>query len=108
MSDVKLRSCPFCGSARVGFEYIDDQFKDNNVFVACKACKASSAIYLKKSEAVAAWNRRPSDGHTCGECAYRDKGSGPFSWCRLFLNKCVGEWDIACCDFKKTESEEAR
>ena len=61
-------------------------------------------LYAEADAADAAWNRRPLDGHTCGECANfcaETKRCGS-------IRECVGEWDTACCDFKKTESEEAK
>ena len=61
-SEPELKPCPFCGSAEAMLEYVDDQFKDHNVFVACGSCKASSAIHFSKREAVAAWNRRAERG----------------------------------------------
>lgn len=56
-NEPELKPCPFCGG-RAKFEYVDDQFKDNNVFVVCGSCKTSSAIHSTKRDAIAAWNRR--------------------------------------------------
>lgn len=53
-----LKPCPFCGSADVEIEYLDEQFRDHHMFVECKSCEASSAIHFTRKEAVAAWNRR--------------------------------------------------
>lgn len=58
MSEAGLKPCPFCGSTKIKFEYLDEQFKDHNVFVTCDTCKSSSAIHLLKGDAVAAWNSR--------------------------------------------------
>ena len=102
MSDVKLRPCPFCGGRAVltedRYAYGGAPFK-----VECQNCGANRTDY-ERGEAVGGWNRRPWDGHTCGECANfcaDTKRCGS-------IRECVGEWDTACCDFKKTESEEAK
>ena len=91
MNPTKLKPCPFCGGADVDFGYADDQFKDHNVFVACGACKASSAIHPTKREARAAWNRRANPATSahlqgkkcCGNCARfsRDPKDPRNGWC---------------------------
>ena len=53
MTNIKLKSCPFCGGKA---EYIVcglDAF-----YICCKQCRASSKIYNKKLEAITAWNMR--------------------------------------------------
>lgn len=54
----ELKPCPFCGSGDVEIEYLDKEFHDHYMFVRCKSCEASSAIYFTRKRAIAAWNRR--------------------------------------------------
>lgn len=59
-SDVELKACPLCG----GEATLDEFENDYGVryFLRCTTCELSTnAISQSRSEAIAAWNRRPSE-----------------------------------------------
>lgn len=54
MTDT-VKACPFCGSDATS---IDDGFA---YWVECTECSATSAPAIEMAEALAAWNKRPTD-----------------------------------------------
>lgn len=56
MTDIKLKSCPFCGAAP---RYIGATQNDNS-FIICDACTAcfSLPLTVKKEELIESWNNR--------------------------------------------------
>lgn len=53
MSNYKLLPCPFCGGSGN-----PKNMRKLTFFVKCNKCSASTGMYIKKEEALAAWNRR--------------------------------------------------
>jgi len=53
----KLKRCPFCFDKAVVHKVCDLNFYQ----VFCRKCKASSAMYGKRVDAVSAWNLRATD-----------------------------------------------
>ena len=91
---TELKPCPFCGGVP------EVMYNCGKFSVACTVCKCGTSYeHDFKGQAFAAWNRRPSDGHTCGECANFCAGK----WCGC-IRECVDEHDNACSGFElKTE-----
>lgn len=52
----KLKSCPFCGGKAVLKIWIGPSIPESKV--SCEKCFASSAFFIKDSEAIEAWNKR--------------------------------------------------
>ena len=50
-----LEQCPFCGSNDVT---IEDGGDNNNFFIQCQDCEASTGYFSNAEEAVDAWNNR--------------------------------------------------
>ena len=56
MDNIELLPCPFCGGeAEARRSMVNDEVM---YVVFCKNCDASSAYYMQKETAIAAWNRR--------------------------------------------------
>ena len=54
-----LRPCPFCGNSTTVF---CKNYEDGRVFkVVCNMCRASGGLYIRRDDAVDAWNRRASE-----------------------------------------------
>ena len=51
---MKLKPCPFCGSAKVGEHWPNDLI----VMVRCTKCKAEGPITVTEIGAKRMWNRR--------------------------------------------------
>lgn len=88
MNGIELRHCPFCGG-KAAVNYNCGQFA-----VECPDCECSTAFDPSKEKVVAAWNRRPQDGHKCGECAELC-GNGKTTLC-THVRELVGTSDEAC------------
>lgn len=72
----ELKSCPFCGGIEVSFDYRyvrANRWRDYITFVKCAVCGAQSRPFafdgndsddrdVAESKAMAAWNRRCSNG----------------------------------------------
>lgn len=92
MSNEKLKPCPFCGSTDIviaqkpGFS--------SGGYALCRGCCATTMSSIYTDEAIANWNRRPNDGHKCGECAELC-GNGKTTWC-THVRELVGPSDEAC------------
>ena len=56
MSDLKLKSCPFCGADE---SFLTIMIADVDVcFIKCCVCGGSSGICSTSEEAADAWNKR--------------------------------------------------
>lgn len=53
MSNRELLPCPFCGEAGA-----QKDIRKITFCIKCNKCLASTGMYIKREEAVAAWNRR--------------------------------------------------
>ena len=53
MTNIKLKSCPFCGGKA---ELVTCGLYA--FYIRCKQCRMGSGVYEKKREAVIAWNMR--------------------------------------------------
>ena len=96
MCELNMKPCPFCGGRATKVCH-----KNNEPFpweVACSVCGGSVGYYMAESEAVAAWNRRPHNGHTCGECENLNEGNGKSAWCPS-AREVVAFSDKACSAF---------
>ena len=72
----ELKNCPFCGGTEVSFEYrylSRNRYKDYITFAKCEICGAQSRSFsfdsdystdrdVAEDKALAAWNRRCSNG----------------------------------------------
>ena len=59
MSEIKLKSCPFCGGESVLLNSSREIPEESVVFwVYCKNCSATSMTYDKREEAIECWNTR--------------------------------------------------
>lgn len=58
VSEIKLKPCPFCGGNATTVE----SDPTGEFFICCESCKAFVGVYATENEAVAAWNRRATDG----------------------------------------------
>lgn len=58
----ELKPCPFCGGKAevVWMPYIN--VEGMGLVVECNHCWAETGYYATREEAIAAWNRRASDG----------------------------------------------
>lgn len=72
-TDFTLKECPFCGNpAMLDFsgdgnkQYFDEdgyvQYTEHTYIVRCKFCLARTGNYKRTADAIAAWNRRVSNG----------------------------------------------
>ena len=55
----RLRECPFCGG-EAAFDMDENWYWEWIVY--CPKCHASQGHFIKKEEAIEAWNRRAGDG----------------------------------------------
>lgn len=60
---TKLKACPFCGGeGRLQVVTTASRINQDDYFVKCRECGASTMRYFpKQKEAIAAWNRRDGD-----------------------------------------------
>ena len=63
MSEIKLKSCPFCGSEKILYISEKDYFGIKNVSISCLECHISQTGDCEtKEEAIEKWNtRKPMD-----------------------------------------------
>ena len=94
--ESKLKPCPFCGSTDIVITQKNGFLSGG--YAMCRGCFATTRSSIYTDEAVANWNRRPYDGHKCGECAEM-RGNGKTSWC-THVRELVGPADEACELFK--------
>lgn len=59
----KIKPCPFCGGeGRLQAVITESRINQDDYFVKCRECGASTMKYFsKQKEAIAAWNRRNGD-----------------------------------------------
>lgn len=58
----ELKPCPFCGGEALLITFRDEYRRLNPSVVHCSVCDVESKVYLRKKEAIEAWNRRYGDG----------------------------------------------
>lgn len=57
-----LKPCPFCGSKNVGiYETAYGNYLNVFKYVLCQTCNCRTKAYRDEKDAIAAWNRRPTD-----------------------------------------------
>lgn len=124
MSEPKLKPCPFCGGTDVKIvlcdsegnvrraDYEQDPYSGIGFMIRHVAdeCPVSNhpydsgdcyvEIYGTRKEAVAAWNRRPHDGHMCCECINCNVPNDmDQSWC-THIREMVPYHGNACSEFE--------
>ena len=68
-----LKPCPFCGNpAMIDYsgdgnkQYFDEggrvQYTDFTYVISCRFCFARTGVYKRLTDAIAAWNKRVSNG----------------------------------------------
>ena len=92
MSNEKLKPCPFCGSTDIVIALKRGLLSGG--YAMCRGCYATTRSSNYTDEIIANWNRRPNDGHKCGECAELC-GNGKTTWC-THVRELVGKSDEAC------------
>lgn len=60
MTDIELKSCPFCGS-KAEIEYYNPASGFGSFSVECNKCRTASGSYTHEHQVIEAWNRRLED-----------------------------------------------
>lgn len=56
--EYALESCPFCDGEAYIVTWRDEKERRNPASVKCRSCGASTKVFDRIKDAVAAWNRR--------------------------------------------------
>lgn len=61
MSDIRLKSCPFCGGDAKMVHYYPPFGGRMKTKVRCTLCRCNSGEWGRSDKAIEAWNRRVSE-----------------------------------------------